>query len=77
MSLTITEIKNILSTTDYDRLPDVLDSFRADERSGVIKLKKTFIPKAISLLPELMRSEEALLQARLLRRRLYCRSAVK
>ena len=38
----ITEIKNILSTTDYDRLPEVLDGFRADERSGVIKLIKQF-----------------------------------
>ena len=58
MSLTITEIKNILSTTDYDGLPEVLDGFRADERSGVIKLIKQFENKYSAHLAELKRLEE-------------------
>lgn len=58
MSLTITEIKNILSATDYDRLSETLDSFRADERSGVIKLIKQFENKYSAHLAELKRLEE-------------------
>ncbi len=55
MSLKISEIKEILSAAGYDELPEKIEMFRSDDRSGVIKLVESFDKKYSAYIKELER----------------------
>ncbi len=55
MSLKINEIKEILSTADYDELPEKINEFRDDGRSGVKNLVNSYEKKYNAYLRELER----------------------
>ncbi|MCD8036604.1 MAG: ribonuclease HII [Clostridiales bacterium] len=55
MSLKISEIKEILSAAGYDELPEKIEIFRNDDRSGVIKLVESFDKKYNAYIKELER----------------------
>ncbi|MDD5944800.1 MAG: ribonuclease HII, partial [Clostridia bacterium] len=71
MSLKIGEIKKIFENTAVEELPDKIDLFRNDERSGVIKLVAQYDKKYSAHLRELNRLEEISVYEKELRQQGY------
>ena len=57
MSLKINEIKEILSGTPIERLPDKINMFKSDDRAGVVRLVERYEKKYAAYLEELKRLE--------------------
>lgn len=64
MAQTIKEIKMILEKTEYEKIPESLNDFRADERAGVIQLVEQYEKKYERYQAELKRLDEMLLYER-------------
>ena len=58
MSLKINEIKEIFSETPIEEIPDKINIFKNDERSGVAKLVEKYEKKYNAYLEEIKRLEE-------------------
>ena len=58
MSLSIKEIKEIFLNTEITKLPEVINTFADDERSGVRKLTESAEKRYSAYLKELRRLEE-------------------
>lgn len=64
MAQTIKEIKEILERIEYEKLPEILNNFHTDERTGVAKLVEQYEKKYKKYQTELKRLDKMLLYER-------------